>query len=141
MKRIRSTNQLFSNDAFAADTRAARRASSVLAGVRNPFGEASVASARPSSGRSSIAIARSATTARSSRAASTSRRSGRDNVAQHAERLEMAVRKLRGHAMPPPKEPRPDEQRLMSFVALARGRARRGGRVERTAIQPIVPHR
>jgi len=41
---------------------------------------------------------------------------GPANVAQHAERLEMAVRKLRSHAMPPPKEPRPDEQTLQAFI-------------------------
>jgi hypothetical protein len=40
-----------------------------------------------------------------------------ENFAQHAETLEKAVRKLRGHLMPPPKEPRPDEERLMSFVS------------------------
>ena len=39
------------------------------------------------------------------------------NLAQHAEKLEMAVRKLRSHAMPPPKEPRPDEKQLVSFVS------------------------
>ena len=42
---------------------------------------------------------------------------GPNNVAQHAEKLEMAVRKLRSHAMPPPKEPRPDEAQLASFVS------------------------
>ncbi len=40
-----------------------------------------------------------------------------ENFAQHAETLEKAVRKLRGNLMPPPKEPRPDEARLMSFVS------------------------
>src|SRR5262245_40888361 len=40
-----------------------------------------------------------------------------ERFAQHAETLEKAVRKLRGHLMPPPKEPRPDEQRLTSFVS------------------------
>ena len=40
-----------------------------------------------------------------------------ENFAQHAETLEKAVRKLRGHLMPPPKEPRPDEERLSSFVS------------------------
>src|SRR5215471_5040075 len=40
-----------------------------------------------------------------------------ESFAQHAETLEKAVRKLRGHLMPPPKEPRPDEQRLTSFVS------------------------
>ena len=49
---------------------------------------------------------------------------GPDNVAQHAEKLEMAVRKLRSHAMPPPKEPRPDEAQLAVVRVVARGRAR-----------------
>src|SRR5688572_5986597 len=65
---------------------------------------------------------------------------GPDNVAQHAEKLEMAVRKLRSHAMPPPKEPRPDEERLGSFVswledALDEAAAATHG------YQAIVPHR
>src|SRR5689334_5805017 len=38
------------------------------------------------------------------------------NIGAHAEQMEMAVRKLRSHAMPPPKEPRPDEQQLVSFI-------------------------
>ena len=42
---------------------------------------------------------------------------GPDHVAQYAETLEKSVRKLRGHLMPPPKEPRPDEEQLMSFVS------------------------
>src|SRR5687768_8768057 len=37
---------------------------------------------------------------------------GPENLAQHAEQLEMAVRKLRSLAMPPPKEPRPEEAQL-----------------------------
>jgi hypothetical protein len=44
-------------------------------------------------------------------------RIGPHNLVQHAETLEMAVRKLRSHSMPPPKEPRPDEARLKTFVA------------------------
>ncbi len=65
---------------------------------------------------------------------------GPHNVAQHAEKLEMAVRKLRSHAMPPPKEPRPDEERLVSFVswledALDEAAAANPG------YQAVVPHR
>ncbi len=39
------------------------------------------------------------------------------NIPQHAETLEKAVRKLRGHLMPPPKEPHPDEKTRMAFVS------------------------
>ncbi len=65
---------------------------------------------------------------------------GPHNVAQHAEQLEKAVRKLRSHAMPPPNEPRPDEERLASFVswledALDEAAASRHG------YPAIVPHR
>ena len=42
----------------------------------------------------------------------------------------MAVRKLRSHAMPPPKEPRPDEAAARVVRLVARGRARRSGRDE-----------
>ena len=64
---------------------------------------------------------------------------GPDSVAQHAETLEKAVRKLRGHLMPPPKEPRPDEEQLASFVswlerALDEAAANH-------ASESIVPHR
>jgi hypothetical protein len=65
---------------------------------------------------------------------------GPHNVAQNAEKLEMAVRKLRSHAMPPPKEPRPDEERLQSFIAWLEDA------LDETAVanhgsQPIAPHR
>ena len=54
----------------------------------------------------------------------------------------MAVRKLRSHAMPPPKEPRPDESaarsRSSSWLEDALDEAAAD---ERTAIKPIVPHR
>ena len=43
--------------------------------------------------------------------------------------------------MPPPKEPRPDEAQLASFVVVARGRARRSGRDEPRLRSAIVPHR
>jgi hypothetical protein len=39
------------------------------------------------------------------------------NVAAHAELFEQAIRKLRGHLMPPPGEPRPENAVLASFVA------------------------
>ena len=42
---------------------------------------------------------------------------GPRNLAQHAETLEKAIRKLRGHLMPPPKEPQPDEETRMAFVS------------------------
>ncbi len=42
---------------------------------------------------------------------------GPESVATHAETFEKVVRKLRGHLMPPPKEPRPDEGQLWSFVS------------------------
>ena len=46
---------------------------------------------------------------------------GPESVAANAEAFEKAVRKLRGHLMPPPKEPRPDEQQLYSFVSWLEG--------------------
>jgi hypothetical protein len=48
-------------------------------------------------------------------------RMGPHDVAANAEKLEKAVRKLRGHLMPPPKEPRPGEEQLFSFVAWLEG--------------------
>jgi hypothetical protein len=67
-------------------------------------------------------------------------RIGPDNLAQHAQVLEKAVRKLRGRMMPPPKEPRPDEQTLMAFVSWLEDSldaATAGSR----AYPAIVPHR
>jgi hypothetical protein len=46
---------------------------------------------------------------------------GPDSVAAHAATFEKVVRKLRGHLMPPPKEPRPNEDQLWSFVAWLEG--------------------
>jgi hypothetical protein len=65
---------------------------------------------------------------------------GPENVAQHAEKLEMAVRKLRSHAMPPPKEPRPDEERLVSFVSWLEDALDESAAGQR-GYQAIVPHR
>src|SRR5215510_5832069 len=62
------------------------------------------------------------------------------NVAQNAEKLEMAVRKLRSHAMPPPKEPRPDEQHLTAFISWLQDALDEAG-ANRHGSQPIVPHR
>jgi hypothetical protein len=42
---------------------------------------------------------------------------GPDAVVAHAETFEKFIRKLRGHLMPPPKEPRPDEQQRYQLVA------------------------
>jgi hypothetical protein len=44
-------------------------------------------------------------------------RLGPDDVVAHAETFEKVVRKLRGRLMPPPKEPRPDNDELFSFVS------------------------
>ena len=63
-----------------------------------------------------------------------------DNVAQHAEALEMTVRKLRSHAMPPPKEPRPDAKQLTAFVSWLE-RALDEAAVDTHGYQAILPHR
>ena len=64
-----------------------------------------------------------------------------DSVAANPEAFEKVVRKLRGHLMPPPKEPRPDEQQLWSFVswveALARPSRRRIACRERIALHRL----
>jgi hypothetical protein len=65
---------------------------------------------------------------------------GPHNVAQHAEKLEMAVRKLRSHAMPPPKEPRPEDAQLVSFVSWLEDALDEAGAANR-GYQAIVPHR
>jgi mono/diheme cytochrome c family protein len=65
---------------------------------------------------------------------------GPDAVAQHAETLEKAVRKLRGHLMPPPKEPRPEEQQLAAFVSWLEG-SLDAAASSNHAFPAIVPHR
>ena len=42
---------------------------------------------------------------------------GPESVAAHPDVFEKAVRKLRGRMMPPPKEPRPEDEQLVSFVS------------------------
>jgi hypothetical protein len=65
---------------------------------------------------------------------------GPENVAQHAETLEMAVRKLRSHAMPPPKEPRPDDEQVTAFVAWLE-RALDEAAAANPAYMAVLPHR
>ena len=67
-------------------------------------------------------------------------RLGPENIAQHAETLEKAVRKLRGHLMPPPKEPRPDEEQLMAFVSWLEDSLDQAA-ASNHAYPAIVPHR
>ena len=65
---------------------------------------------------------------------------GPDSVAAHAAEFETVVRKLRGHLMPPPKEPRPDEAEIWSFVAWLEGRldqAAAGRSPERIALHRL----
>ena len=65
-------------------------------------------------------------------------RMGPENIAQHAETLEKAVRKLRGRMMPPPEEPRPDEETLLAFVSWLEDSLDASA----AAVYPaIVPHR
>jgi hypothetical protein len=64
----------------------------------------------------------------------------RENLGAHAETLEKAVRKLRGHLMPPPNEPRPDDATLMSFVSWVEGSLDEAAASE-VGYDPIVPHR
>jgi mono/diheme cytochrome c family protein len=64
---------------------------------------------------------------------------GPESIAAHAETFEKVVRKLRGHLMPPPKEPRPAEDDLWSFVSWLEGTLDRAG-AER-APERVVLHR
>jgi hypothetical protein len=63
-----------------------------------------------------------------------------DNLAQHAETLEMAARKLRSHAMPPPKEPRPAEPELKAFVGWLEASLDEVA-AQSPVYQAVVPHR
>lgn len=63
-----------------------------------------------------------------------------DNLAQHAETLELAVRKLRSHAMPPPQEPRPAEPELKAFVGWLEASLDEVAAQNQT-YQAVVPHR
>ena len=63
-----------------------------------------------------------------------------DEIGEHAEVFEMAVTKLRGHVMPPPGEPRPEEAVLDGFVAALEGALDDVGSVEHIRDE-IVLHR
>ena len=135
MNRIRSTKAL----SHALRCAGALAAASVLAAC-NPFGEASVADRAveqwPLVDRYCTDCHNGAELA----GGVDFEKIGPDSVAQHAETLEMAVRKLRSHAMPPPKEPRPDEERLVSFVSWLEDALDEVAASTR-GYQAIVPHR
>ncbi|HEX7079621.1 MAG TPA: DUF1592 domain-containing protein [Gammaproteobacteria bacterium] len=62
------------------------------------------------------------------------------SVAENAETLEKAVRKLRGRLMPPAGEPRPDEDEVISLVAWLESALDRAAEAA-PAYRSIVPHR
>jgi len=62
-----------------------------------------------------------------------------ESIAANPATFEKVVRKLRGHLMPPPKEPRPDEKQLWSFVSWVEGSLDRAA-VDRVP-QRIALHR
>src|ERR1700741_4322919 len=107
MNRIRSTKAL----SHALRCAGALAAAGMLAGC-NPFGEGSVADRGPEQWPLVDQYCTDCHNGAELAGGIDFEKVGPDNVAQHAEKLEMAVRKLRSHAMPPPKEPRPDEERL-----------------------------
>ncbi len=63
-----------------------------------------------------------------------------DKVGDHAEALEMAVRKLRGGLMPPAEAPRPSEKELTGLIAWLEGALDQAAAGQRWA-QSIPPHR
>jgi hypothetical protein len=106
----------------------------------NPFGEASVAERAPEQWPLVDQYCTDCHNAADLAGGIDFEKIGPESVAQHAEKLEMAVRKLRSHAMPPPKEPRPDEERLMSFVGWLED-ALDEAAADTHGFEPIVPHR
>ena len=134
MKRIRSTKVVATLRCVAA-----LAAVTALAGC-NPFGEASVADRAPEQWPLVERYCTDCHNGAELAGGIDFEKIGPDSVAQHAEKLEMAVRKLRSHAMPPPKEPRPDEERLMSFVSWLEDALDEAAASTR-GYQAIVPHR
>ena len=134
-------NRLRSTTSFSTTLRltAALAASSVLAAC-NPFGEASVADRAAEQWPLVDRYCTDCHNAADLAGGLDFKKIGPENVAQHAEKLEMAVRKLRSHAMPPPKEPRPDEERLQSFIVWLQD-ALDEAAVANHGYQAIVPHR
>ena len=63
-----------------------------------------------------------------------------DRIADHAERLETAVRKLRGGLMPPADAPRPNEKELNGLIAWLEGALDRSAAGQRWS-RSIPPHR
>jgi len=135
MKRIRSTKALSTTLRFAGVLAAA----SVLAAC-NPFGEPSVAERAPEQWPLVDRYCTECHNGAELAGGVDFEKIGPHNLAQHAEQLEMAVRKLRSHAMPPPKEPRPDEERLASFVSWLEDALDEAGAATR-GFAAIVPHR
>ncbi len=135
MNRIRSTPAL-SKPLYLAGALAA---ASLVAGC-NPFGEASVADRAPEQWPLVDRYCTDCHNGADLAGGLNLEKIGPENVAQNAEKLEMAVRKLRSHAMPPPKEPRPDEQRLAAFISWLQDALDEAG-ANRHGSQPIVPHR
>jgi hypothetical protein len=131
VKRIRSTKAL----SFAA----ALAASGLLAGC-NPFGEPSVAARAPEQWPLVDRYCTDCHNGAELAGGLDFEKIGPQSIAQHAEKLEMAVRKLRSHAMPPPKEPRPDEETLVSFVSWLEDALDEAAASTR-GYQAIVPHR
>ncbi len=111
-----------------------------LVGGCNPFGEASVADRAPEQWPLVDRYCTDCHNGAELAGGIDFEKVGPHNVAQHAEKLEMAVRKLRSHAMPPPKEPRPDEERLASFVSWLEDALDEAAASTR-GYQAIVPHR
>src|SRR5215510_11773318 len=114
-------------------------AASLLAGC-NPFGEASVADRAPEQWPLVDRYCTDCHNGAELAGGFDLEKVGPQNIAQNAEKLEMAVRKLRSHAMPPPKEPRPDEQHLTAFISWLQDALDEAG-ANRHGSQPIVPHR
>jgi hypothetical protein len=135
MKRIRSTKAL----STAVRSAGAVAAVSLLAAC-NPFGEASVADRAPEQWPLVDRYCTECHNGAELTGGLDLEKIGPHNVAQHAEKLEMAVRKLRSHAMPPPKEPRPDEERLTSFVSWLEDALDEAAAANRGA-PPVPPHR
>ncbi|HET7609196.1 MAG TPA: DUF1587 domain-containing protein, partial [Gammaproteobacteria bacterium] len=135
MKRIRSTK------AFSTALRlaGALAASTVLAAC-NPFGTASVADRAAEQWPLVNKYCTDCHNAAELAGGLDFEKINPTNVAQHAEKLEMAVRKLRSHAMPPPKEPRPDERRLQSFIVWLQDALDEAAAANHGS-QPVVPHR
>jgi hypothetical protein len=136
MKPMRSTNAPSLKPLYLAGALAT---ASLLTGC-NPFGEASVADRAPEQWPLVERYCTDCHNGAELAGGLDFEKINPHNVAQNAEKLEMAVRKLRSHAMPPPKEPRPDEQHLTAFISWLED-ALDEAAADRHGSEPIVPHR